>query len=75
MADPPKLRRLGLPVDFIHYLFEEPHPSSWINRSKTLHAKHFGTIDGRDKHTLVRRGDCLLVGACCPVREPAPWHL
>jgi hypothetical protein len=30
-----------LPVDFIHYLIEEPHPSSWINRSKTLHAKTF----------------------------------
>jgi hypothetical protein len=34
-----------------------------MRRQATLRctlAKHFGTIDGRDKHTCARRGDCLL---------------
>jgi hypothetical protein len=49
--------------------------STRASEQKTHHcaqvSKHFGTIDGQEKHTLARRGVCLLGEIFCPIGEPA----
>jgi hypothetical protein len=44
-------------------------PVSRLNRTKMFHVKHFGTIGGRNDHTLARRENSLLDEIFCLVRE------